>query len=175
MGSGDKCEFCGNTPLSATAREKMNLEIQQYQSMAEHYKAELAAVKKEIIRKNEVGERVIDEKRGLLIEVENLQKEIEIRSESEKIWIKNYTRMQNKVDKYRQIPIAERLPKMFTNVLVYGVVEKQNICPQIWEARRFTGWSTGWPGCVEGKEAPWYWLTPNDSLVKDVTYWIEKP
>lgn len=73
---------------------------------------------------------------------------------------------------WRWIPIEEMLPPMFVNVLTNGIDGETNRCPI---ARRFTGWASGWDGIGEKKEAPWYWLTPCDRPIKQVTYWMIIP
>ena len=67
------------------------------------------------------------------------------------------------------ISIVDKLPELFENVIVYGVREKENVCSQAYQARRWTGCTNGFD--VE-KEALWSWLTPCDSLVKEVSHWM---
>lgn len=69
--------------------------------------------------------------------------------------------------------VNKELPKMFVNVIVWGVIEKINVIPQAWQARRWSGWSNGWPGISEGKEpSDWIWLTSTDIKIYKVLLWM---
>lgn len=70
--------------------------------------------------------------------------------------------------KNERINVEDSLPPMFEDVLVVGIVKHINVCPQIWQARRWTGITSGFD--VE-KDKLWNWLTPTDSDVIDVKYW----
>lgn len=67
------------------------------------------------------------------------------------------------------IPVREYLPPMFKNVLVCGTTIGGE-CGVI-QARRWTGWSSGWPGIEDGIEPPWEWLTKSDRRVYEVDRW----
>jgi hypothetical protein len=67
------------------------------------------------------------------------------------------------------IKVEDALPPMFKPVLVFGIIKKQNICRQVWEARR-------WTGCTQGfEDPPWGWFTPTDCRVNKVTHWMAYP
>jgi len=70
------------------------------------------------------------------------------------------------------VSVETCLPSMFKNVIVLGKIRKQNVCPQAWEARRFTGLNEFFP--IE-KEKLWQWLTPTDFRVTSVTHWMVRP
>ena len=76
---------------------------------------------------------------------------------------------------WRWIPVNEQLPPLFENVAVIGIVEKLNISPQVWQARRFSGFLNGYPGQNEGNEPSWQWLTVTDYAVGDVQFWMPLP
>ena len=76
---------------------------------------------------------------------------------------------------WRWISVDDELPKMCETVIVQGIIDKTNIGFQIYEARRWTGWTSGWPGINEGKEPPWEWLTPQDTRIAEVKYWMPLP
>ena len=89
-----------------------------------------------------------------------------------KIQIKQLQAKPNPLEWKRE---SEGLPIRFESVLVLGVVEKINVLRQIYEGRRWTGWTQGWEGQREGKEPPWEWLTPCDARITYVTYWMPIP
>lgn len=70
------------------------------------------------------------------------------------------------------IDATKELPEMFTPVIVFGCIEKLNVLPQMWEARRWTGCTSGFD--VE-KDKLWGWYTPTDMRVNNVTRWIPMP
>jgi len=70
------------------------------------------------------------------------------------------------------ISVADNLPPMFENCIVYGRQKRENVCTQAWQARRWTGCSSGFD--VE-KNKLWEWLTPCDFHVADVTHWMPLP
>lgn len=64
------------------------------------------------------------------------------------------------------------LPPLFQKVIVWGRVKSRNVCHQMWEARRWTGCTSGFD--VEGDKC-WEWVTPTDGVVHDVTHWFSAP
>lgn len=74
------------------------------------------------------------------------------------------------------IPVAKKLPPLNKRVLVFGMIKKLNaVCPQVWEARR-------WSECSECAKFPSdhplsqsLWLTPTDLEVTNVTHWAPTP
>lgn len=86
--------------------------------------------------------------------------------------IKAFDAIFNAAMAWRWIPVKEMLPPMFTNVLTNGEDEKGSIHVV---ARRFTGWSSGWEGIKEKREAPWHWITESDRQVKNVRFWMPLP
>jgi len=68
--------------------------------------------------------------------------------------------------------VDDQLPTMFENCIVYGCQERENICRQAWEARRFTGFNAAFD--VESEKL-WQWLTPCDSSLTRVTHWMPLP
>ena len=70
------------------------------------------------------------------------------------------------------INVNDQLPVMFQNVIVWGVRKKENVVHQSWQARRFTGCSSGFD--VE-RDKLWQWLTPTDGQIEQVTHWMPMP
>lgn len=68
--------------------------------------------------------------------------------------------------------VRSTLPLMFENVIVWGRVRSRNVCHQMWQARRWTGCSSGFD--VEGGKH-WDWVTPTDGIVEEVTHWFSSP
>ena len=79
------------------------------------------------------------------------------------------------------IDVKDELPSMYRNVIVWGVRPKENICHQLYQARRWTG-LTGHPNrdamweAQEGDElCCWDWATPCDYSVVEVKFWMPFP
>lgn len=70
------------------------------------------------------------------------------------------------------ISVEEDLPDMYESVIVWGRREKENVCRQAYQARRWTGCTSGFD--VE-KDKLWQWVTPCDYQVSDVTHWFPMP
>jgi len=70
------------------------------------------------------------------------------------------------------IDVGIKLPPMFESVIVFGVIEKINVLPQAYEARRWTCCTMGFD--VE-KDKLWSWYTPCDTRVHNVTKWFAMP
>jgi hypothetical protein len=60
-----------------------------------------------------------------------------------------------------------RLPPMFEQVMAFGIIPERNLCPQWWQARRWSGFNR--------PEEAWFWVTPTDGSLKDVTQWAPIP
>lgn len=73
------------------------------------------------------------------------------------------------------INVADQLPPWFENVLVYGTAKRLNVSPQFWQARRWTGWTSGFMQDGVDQRGIGEWLTPCDYVVRDVVYWSELP
>jgi len=72
------------------------------------------------------------------------------------------------------IPTNVSLPPMFETVFVRGDTKEYPF--HLYCARRWTGWSSGWPGISEGKEPPWDWIaSPSDFPITNVTHWFPMP
>lgn len=67
---------------------------------------------------------------------------------------------------------TDKLPPMYENVIVWGIIESINVLQQAYQARRWTGYTMGFD--VE-KDKLWVWLTPCDAVVKNVTKWVPMP
>lgn len=78
-------------------------------------------------------------------------------------------------DCWRWVSTEEDLPRMVQEVLVWGKIDKINICNQIHVGRRWSGWTSGWEGQSEGKDPPWEWLNPQDIRIAEVTHWMYYP
>lgn len=63
------------------------------------------------------------------------------------------------------ISIENKLSPLFENVIVFGLIKERNVCPQVWQARR-------WSGSYPNPETNWIWLTPTDEMITDVRYWM---
>jgi hypothetical protein len=71
------------------------------------------------------------------------------------------------------IDVRSMLPLMFQNVIVWGVRSKLNVCHQAWEARRWTGCTSGFD--VE-KDKLWSWeITGGGGSIHKVTHWFPMP
>ncbi len=73
------------------------------------------------------------------------------------------------------ISAKEVLPPMFVDVMVWGIIEKFNVCHQAWQARRWSGWTSGWQTSDVIDPPDWIWTAPCDYNVRDVTHWMPMP
>jgi len=75
------------------------------------------------------------------------------------------------IHKLEWIDVNSALPPMYQSVIVFGRRKKENICRQVYEARR---WGMKADDETERKKY-WSWYTPCDQKVTDVTHWMPKP